>query len=57
MTKQQIRSALLSILIGAATIFLTELLQGLLGFIKTWMAQGAGGAVATGTYLVKHYRG
>lgn len=56
MSKAQIKHALISILIGAITIFITQLLQGLLGFINTWLADGTGGVVATGAYLVKNTR-
>lgn len=57
MNKQQIKSALISILIGALTIFLTQLLEGLLAFLKEWMAVGAGGLVATATHLKMTFRG
>lgn len=57
MNKKQIKQALLSILIGALTIFLTQLLEGLLSFIKEWMAAGAGGVVATVTHLKMTLRG
>ena len=53
MTKEQIKQALISILIGALTIFLLNLLEGLFGLAKTWLTDGAGGAVATGRYLLK----
>ncbi len=57
MTKEQLKQALISILIGALTIFLVNLLEGLLGFLKDWMASGAGGVVATARYFIKNFRG
>ena len=56
MSKEQIKHALISILIGAITIFITQLLQGLLGFINTWLANGTGGVVATGAYIIRNNR-
>lgn len=56
MTKEQIKQALISIVIGALTIALVDLLQGLLDFLKTWMIQGTGGVVASATYLARNFR-
>lgn len=57
MNKSQIKQALISILIGALTIFLTQLLEGLLGFIKEWMTYGTGGVVAAAVHLKTTFRG
>jgi hypothetical protein len=54
MSKEQIKQALISILIGAITIFITQILQGLLGLVNQWLANGTGAAVATGTYIIKN---
>ena len=56
MTTKQIKSALISILIGAITIFLTQILQGLLDFLKEWMTLGAGGVVATTVHLKQTFK-
>jgi hypothetical protein len=53
MSKTQIKQALISILIGAITIFITQILQGLLGFINEWLASGTGGVVATSIYAIQ----
>jgi len=57
MTKAQLKQALISLLLGIATMVITSLLEGLLGIVKAWLAQGAGGIVASSTYIVKHFRG
>ena len=56
MTTDQIRQALISILIGAITIFLTQILQGLLDFLKEWMTLGAGGVVASAVHFKQTFR-
>jgi hypothetical protein len=56
MTATQIKQALISILIGAITIFLTQLLEGLLSFVKEWMTLGAGGVVASATHFKMTFR-
>lgn len=57
MTKAQLKSALISLALGILTMVITSLLEGLLKILKEWVATGAGGLVATSTYLIKHYRG
>lgn len=56
MTKAQVKSAVISLLVGIATMVVTTLLEGLLNIMKEWVAQGAGGVVATATYLARHFR-
>ncbi|MCR4323010.1 MAG: hypothetical protein NUV61_02895 [Candidatus Azambacteria bacterium] len=56
MTKEQLKNAVISVLLGALTIFLASLLQGLLNIVNDLLVQGIGGAVTTGSYLIKTYR-
>jgi len=57
MTREQIKQALISVLIGAITIFLVNFLEGVLGILNHWIADGTGGAVAMSRYIAKvnHY--
>ena len=55
MTKQQLKQAIISVVIGAITIALVDLLEGLLGIAQSWLAEGTGGAVAGTRYFVKSF--
>lgn len=57
MTSKQIKQALISIVVGALTVFAVNLLEGLLHFINEWIANGAGATVASASYFVKNIRG
>ena len=56
MTKDQIKNALVSIVIGAITIFITQLLQGLIHFLNDLMVNTLGGTTSAGAYLWKTYK-
>lgn len=56
MTKQDIKHALISLLIGAILTFLTTVFQGLVDFLKAHGSEIVGGAGATITYLVKTHK-
>lgn len=56
MTTEQFKQALISILIGAITIFLTQILQGLLDFIKEWMTLSSGGIVASAVHFKQTFK-
>ena len=53
MTKQDLKHALVSLVIGALIAFLSTLFQGLLDFLKANSAQIIGGASATVAYLIR----
>lgn len=55
MTKDQIKHALISLLVGALVSFILTLFQGILDFLKENAVDIIGGASATITYLVKNY--
>ena len=57
MTKAQLKSALISLVLGVITIAVSSLLEGLIKILKEWMVAGAGGSVASATYLIRHFRG
>ena len=52
MNKEEIKSALTSILIGAIPIFLVSLLEGLLDFIRNNAAELIGASVASWKYAL-----
>lgn len=52
MSKPEIKQALISIVMGACTIFLVSLLEGLLDFLQNHGAEIAGGAVAAWRYAL-----
>ena len=52
MSKPEIKSALISILIGATTIFLVNLLGGLLEFVQNHGAELIGASVASWKYAL-----
>jgi hypothetical protein len=52
MTKPEIKNALISIIIGACTIFLVSLLEGLLDFLKNHGAEIVGSGVAAWKYAL-----
>jgi len=54
MTKDQIKHALLSILIGALSVFASQLLSGLLTFLQGYMSNIVGGAAGATAYIVKY---
>jgi thiamine transporter ThiT len=56
MSKSQLKQALISILIGAITIFITTLLQGLIDFLQSWMSLGAGGVVASAVHFKQTFK-
>jgi hypothetical protein len=56
MTKEQLKSALISLVLGVITIALSSLLEGLIKILKEWMIQSAGGGVASITYLYRNFR-
>lgn len=56
MTKEHIKQALLSILIGASVAFLTTLIEGLADFIRSNGEHIVAGIVSTAYYLAKAYR-
>lgn len=56
MTKAQLKSALISLVLGVITIAVSSLLEGLIKILKEWMVAGAGASVASATYLVRHFR-
>lgn len=56
MSKDHIKQALLSILIGASVAFLTVLIEGLAEFIKSNGEHIVAGMVSTAYYLAKAYR-
>lgn len=53
MNQEQLKQAIISVLIGAVTIMLVNLLQGLLHILNEWIANGAGGTVAAASYLIQ----
>lgn len=56
MSKQDLKHAIISLVLGVLTIALTDLLNGFLGILKEWLITSAGGAVTTGAYLkMKHF--
>ena len=57
MSKEQFKQALISVVVGAATVFLVSVLEGVLGVVKSWMAEGVGGTVASARYLLKIFHG
>lgn len=52
MTRPEIKSALVSIFIGACTIFLVSFLEGLLDFLRGHAAELIGGGVASWKYAL-----
>lgn len=56
MTKNQLKQAIISVLIGALTACLVNILQGLLDVVNHWIVNGAGGVTAAGSYLVKTFK-
>ena len=52
MSKPEIKSALISLLVGAITVFLVNLLQGLLDFVQTHGAELIGASVASWKYAL-----
>lgn len=56
MTKEQLKSALISLLLGILTMVITSFLEGLLKIVKEWMVIGTSGTVASITYIARHFR-
>lgn len=55
--KDNLKQALLSILVGAAVTFLATLFEGLADFLKSHSKEIVSGVTATGIYLAKAYKG
>ena len=51
MTKDDLKHALISLVIGALTIALTQLVTGCLHILQTWLSGLAGGTAGTVSYL------
>lgn len=56
MTQEQIKHALLSILIGALSVFVSQLLSGVLHFLQGYMSDILGGTAGATAYIVKYCR-
>lgn len=56
MTKEQLKQAVLSIVIGAVVALLSNLLDVLATFLKSHATEVASGASATAIYLAKAYK-
>jgi hypothetical protein len=56
MTKEQLKHAGWSILVGAGVSFILALLQGVLAFMQAHAIDFIGGASATTTYLIRTYK-
>ena len=52
MTKPEVKQALISIVVGAGTIFIVSLLQGLLEFFQNHGAEIIGAGVASWRYAL-----
>lgn len=56
MNKQDIKHAIISLVLGVLTIALTDLINGFIGILKDWLIASGGGAVTATTYLkMKHF--
>ena len=56
MTKDDLKHALISLVLGILITALTSLLTGLMGILQHWIADLAGGATATISYLQQTYK-
>lgn len=56
MSKENLKQALISILIAALTAFLASLLDGLANLIKANAVEVMSGAVSSAVYLAKAYK-
>jgi len=56
MTKENLKQALISILIAALAAFVSSLSQGLLDFIQSHAVDISAGAVSAAVYLAKAYK-
>ena len=56
MTKEHLKQALVSIIIGASVAFLTVLIEGLADFVRSNGEHVMAGLVSTAYYLAKAYR-
>ena len=57
MTKDQLKQAVLSIVVGACVAFLTSLFTELAAFLKSHSTEIVSGSSATAVYLAKAYKG
>jgi hypothetical protein len=51
MTKENIKHAIIAIIVGAAVQVLVQLLQLALGIVSSWIPHAVSAAAGTGTYL------
>ena len=56
MNKENIKSVLMSILVGACVAFMTTLFQGLADFLQSNATEIASGAAATLYHITRHIR-
>ena len=54
MTSDQIKHALISILIGALSVFISQLLSGILHFLQGYAGDILGGGMGAVTYAAKY---
>lgn len=56
MTKQDLKHALISLVLGILTMAAMQLIEGLLHIAQAWLSSVAGGATASTVYLkLKHF--
>ena len=56
MTKQDLKHALISLILGVLTMAIVQLLEGLADLAKSWIATPTGGVTASAVYLkFKHF--
>lgn len=57
MTRDNLKQAIVSILIGACVAFFSTLFTELAAFIKSHSTEMISGAISSATYLAKAYKG
>lgn len=57
MTRENMKQALISLLVAAAAAFFSTLAQGLGDFIKAHAVDAVSGGIAAAVYLAKAYKG
>lgn len=56
MTKQELKNALISLVIGILTMALMQFVNGIIQILQSWVVDVTGGTVGAVTYLIKSFR-
>lgn len=54
--KQDLKNAIIAILVGALVSFLSSFFDGIIGLLQGWGNDVAGGVASTSVYLAKTWR-